>query len=559
MGFWGAALALTLASGCASTLDKARTAHDQGAWDDAEVLYVKATKEPEGALLARNGLADLHVARAEAAAPESPKAAEGHYRDALAVIGVHDAALTGLVRLLRDQDRLPDASAVLKEAGASGDCGTCKRLVLVIELERAEQAFAAKNFAAALVHFEAAQAQRDQPAVAVAIADVHLSSGDRERAEQALLAASPGLLKADDSAVQRFVSVRKALLDAALADGNAEAADRIVAIVRPKEPAAEQPARALRVAEKVDSSGDEDAALVRYQALRGASEEALADAPRAKITQRVADIYTHRGTVKLNGGDGAGARAEYEQSLAAVPDDWAVKLQRILAMSSQIGAGPALESLKRVPAKTPGLAHARAILLALEVVEHLDKEDVEAARASLARATQSHSDLPEVHLAAAYVLAVTITDELSSSERRMVLGRRSMVRYPGEVYRHGEALAEVARVRGEVAERKPDYPFTAPWLLSKADALQSRLAATYPYSVAFQPEPEPVLLLTNRGGSFVEITLSGPDGFSDEIGIPPGDVREVVPPEAGLLRLRIGRAKRAYYAESYTKVTLTVP
>lgn len=552
-----AVLASLGASGCATTLDKAQTAHQDGAYDEAELLYDKAGNDPELAADARRGLADLHVDRADASTPQE---AEGHLRDALAIDPVHDAALTALVRLLRRSDRLQDASQVLSQAAASGPCGACKRLALVVTLERADVAFAAEDWPKALTLYTSAHKQRVQPAVSVAIAATHLAAGDATQAEAALVEAGPLLLSAEASTAERFVSLRAQLLDQALAAKDFETADRVAAIVAPKEPASEATDRAVRIARAVDEQGDPEVARLRFESLREVTgEAALRDPQRKAIEDRLATLYGDRGTAQLHAGDAALAQAEFEKAIALRNDDWLLKLQRILALSTTTGAAPALAGLAKVPGKVAGLAHARAIVLSMRVQEHVREGDLEAAQISLDKAKRAHPDLPEVHLAAATVLASTPTDELSARDRKALLGRKGMVSYPDEVYRYAEALAELEWIASELDNRKPDYPFTAPWLQTEFDALSRRLASAYPYAVEFQPEPEPVVLLKNRSAAFVEVSVSGADGFSDELGIPPGDTREVVPPDSGLLRLRIGRTRRVYYAEGYAKVTVLVP
>ena len=552
--------ALGWAPGCATTLDKAQQAHQDGALDDAQVLYEKAAGKADTQDEATVGLAELFVLRGKRVDKAAPAKAEAHYREALALVPAHEAALTSLVRLLRREGELSRAREAIVQAEATGNCGGCKRLTLVIVLDGADQAFAAGDCAAARTLYETAQAQRAQPGVAVAIAATHLEVAAMADAETALLAAVPLMLAADVSTRDRFVAIRVVLLSAAIKAADFPRADQLVAMVLPKEPSAEKTERSLRIAHAVFEGGDAPAALERYATLLAIEgDEALSQTLQTSVTDRMATIYAGRGTTELHAGRATEAQAELELAIALRPTDWLLKLQRILALSSRTGATPALASLKKVPAKTPGLAHTRAILLSLEVRELVSRGELELAAASLAKAQRAHPDLPEVHLAAAYVLARTPTDELEARDRKALLGRKSLVTYDGEVFRYAEALAELSWVRSEMDDRKPDYPFTAAWLASSSDALRSSLASVYPYAVEFQPEPEPLVLLHNRGGGFIEVSVSGPDGFSDELGIPPGDTREVVPPDSGLLKLRVGRAKRVYYAEGYAKVIVDLP
>lgn len=541
-------------------MDKAEQAHKRKAYEEAEQLYLEAAKDEESAEAAKEGLATLHADIAAEAEAEDAAKAEAQYREALEIQPGHDEALTGLVRLLRAQKRLDDASKAIEEASASGQCGaSCNRLALIVLLEQGDRAAAANKWDEALAAYTAAQQIREQVTVAVAIAATSLTAGKLPETEAALTQAHPSMLKADASSIQRFLSTHRALVHAMLSAQDIEGADRVRVMRLADEPAERQTELALLVAKAVLDGGDRVGALTRYENILGGSgEQAPTDAQRPAIEEKTAFIYAALGTEDLHAGRPEEADRRFSRAIELQPEDWSLKLQRILALSGTIGAEPALASLSKVPA-TAGLAHAKAILLALQVREQLDRGEREAAAETLEKAKRAHSDLPEVRLAGAMMLAHTPSDELSGGERRALLGRQSLVTYPGEVFRFGEALAELDWVHGALSERDTTYPFTAPWMPTWMADLEGKLKTAYPMPVVFREDPEPVIVFHNSGGPMIEISVKGPDGFREEVGVVPGTDKSITIPDSGLLRLKIGRQSKVFYAEGYAQVTLTVP
>lgn len=550
-------LALLVAA-CASPLERAESALLRGDYDEAEALYRKAAQKPSTQATAERGIADVYVERAHESEASDPEGAELDYREALALLPGHDEALTGLVRLLRAQGRLDEASAAVEQAKATGECGgSCARLTLVLLLVRGDQAFAAKRWDDALAAYSEAQRIREQPAGAVAIAATHQAAGRLDEAEAALLAVQPQMTGADASTTDRFLALHRALLGTALAAGDFERADRLREIRLLVEPAARRLELALLVADAVYQRKDLEAALARYEALLQDPE--MSEVDRATITRKVALGYATLGTRDLHDGRAEEADARLSRAIELQPDDWALKLQRILALSGRSGAEPALASLSQVPAQATGLSHVQAILLSLRVREEIARGELEAARATLELAKLANPDLPEVHLASASVLAYSPAEELRGADRRALLGARSVVPYRGEVFRFGEALAELDWVRVAVADRTKAYPFTAPWLPAAAAELGRKLSAVYPLSVGFREEPEPVVVLRNTGDRSVSIAVTGPARLRESLTLAAGGEQAVTVPDSGLVRLQIGRATKLLYAEGYTQVTIPVP
>lgn len=552
-----ACLALLVAA-CASPLERAESALLRGDYDEAEALYRTAAHKPRTQAAAERGIADVYVERAREREASDPEGAEQDYREALTQLPGYEEALTGLVRLLRSQGRLDEASAVVEQAKATGECGgSCARLTLVLLLVRGDQAFAAKRWDDALAAYTEAQRIREQPAGAVAIAATYHAAGRQSEAEAALREVQPQMTGADASTTDRFLELHRALLGTALAAGDFERADRLREIRLVVEPASRRLELALLVADTVHQQGkDLQAALARYEELLQDPE--MSEVDRATITRKVALGYATLGTRDLHDGRAEEADARLSRAVELQPDDWALKLQRILALSGRTGAEPALASLSQVPAQAAGLSHVQAILLSLRAREEVARGELEAARATLEQAEQANPDLPEVHLASANVLAYSPAD-LRGPDRRALLGSRSVVPYRGEVFRFGEALAELDWIRVAVADRSKAYPFTAPWLPAAVAELGDKLRVVYPLAVGFREEPEPVVVLRNTSDRSLSVAVTGPARLREAVTLAPGGEQAVTVPDAGVVRLQIGRATKVLYAEGYTQVTIPVP
>lgn len=549
------AVALFLLPACASTLDRARTARDRGDIEDAQAYYERALEDSALEPVARQELATMLADDAGRLEESDPGRAESVYEEALRLDAVNGPALTGLVRMLRKAGRTDRAQEVINAAAAAGSCGACNRLAVVLLLDRADEELRQKNWDAAIGHYSKAQELRAQTRPALAIANAHMMAGRHEEAATALDDAAALMTNSDASLRAEFARLRRTIVTAAIEAGNLDLADRARRIHIAGEASEELVALARAIADGLMNDGKTDEALVRYEALLSEqSELSITDAQRTELLGRVVNVYANRGTAHLHAGEAEQADAALAQAIELDPEDWVLKLQRILAVSESTGAEPALAALDKVPEETVGLANTRAIVLSQRVLELMEAGELEQAKATLAKAQAASSDLPEVHLAAARVLSRTPI-ELDRRERSAVKGRTAMIHYPGEVYAYGEALGELDWVRGAMRKRNEQYLFTAPWLGSRADALHEEIAAVYPYAVAFRADPEPQLVLKNEGPGFLEVSVSAPD-VDEELGIGAGEEREMTLPDSGIVTLKLGKRKQVFYAEPYTRVTL---
>ncbi len=543
--------------GCATTLDKARDARSIGEYDDARVLYEEAMTEPDLQASAREELAQMYVDRAEAAEASNVEKAEREYRQALTVDPVFAPALTGLVRLLRQDGRVKDARLAIDGARKAAPCPTCNRLELVVLLEEADAAAKAGRWQDALAGYLAAQEVRPQPGVALSIVQAHIALEDDPEAVASLQRAVPLMIEADSSATQTFVSLRLELFNHAIDRGDVPMADQVRALALANESPRQLFAMELRVADHILDRVDGELALARYESMLAREGEGSLDAKEIDdVESRVARIYANRGTALLNNGKSTNADWAFKKAIEIRPDDWSLKLQRVIAISESVGSHKALQSLSTVPEGTFGLDTTRGILSALRIRELVEMGELEAAQGALAELQATHGDVPEGHLVAAMVLAKTPVEELSKRDRKAAKSSKCLVTYPGEVFRYAEALAELAWVKTAMAANSDkDKLFVAPWLGTELARVDRELQAAYPHAVEFRADPEPVVVLHNAGAGFLDVAVEGEE-LEEEFGIPTGEKSQFVVPVPGLIRLRINGEKRVFVAEPYATVTI---
>lgn len=542
---------------CATTLDKARDHVALGEYDEARILYEEAIAERESEDVAREELAQMYVDRGASAEASDPAKAEREYRLALAVDSVYADALTALVRLLRAQGRTADARGAIDEARKSNACPTCNRLELVMLLEEAESAAKAGRWGEALTGYQLAQEIRPQASVSVFIVRAQFEIKAYPQAVIALQSAVPLMTDADAGTLQNFISLRLSLFNHALETGSVAMGDQVRAVVYANEPSSAAVGMELRIADYVRDNVDPELALARYERmLKRKGEEALDKEQTTEVKGRVARVYANRGTALLNQGKSNNADWAFKKAIEIRPDDWPLRLQRIVAISETVGAVKALQSLEGVPKATYGLETTRGILSALRVRELVEMGELDAARAALEPLQSEHGNVPESHLVAAMVLAKSPVEDLSRKERKAALSAKSIVDYPGEVYRYAEALAEVGWVKTAMAAERKDKLFVAPWLGVELARLDRELNAAYPHAVEFRADPEPVVVLHNTSNGYLDIVVRGPDGMLEELGIPSGDRTEFTVPTSGLLTITMDRSKQFFVAEPYSRVTL---
>ncbi len=552
------ALLLALAlGGCATTLDKARDARNIGEFDDARALYEEAMEEQDLQATAREELAQMYVDRAQESEKSNASQAEREYRQSLTVDPVYAPALTGLVRLLREDGRVEDARLAIDAARKAAPCPTCNRLELVVLLEEADAAAKAGRWQDALTGYVAAQEVRPQPQVALSIVQAHIALKAYPEAVASLQRSVPLMIEADTSASQNFVALRLQLFNHAIETADVPMADQVRALALANEAPVVLFAMELRVADHILERVDGELALARYESMLARTGEGTLDGSQIEdVKTRVARIYANRGTALLNKGKSTNADWAFKKAIAIRPDDWSLKLQRVIAISESVGSKKALDSLGSVPEGTYGLETTRGIVAALRVRELVEMGELDAARTALADLQSKYGDVPEGHLVAAMVLSKSPVEDLSKRERKEAKSGKSLVTYPGEIFRYAEALAELAWVKTAMAANsEKDKLFIAPWLGTELARVDRELQAAYPHAVEFRADPEPIVVLHNAGAGFIDVAVAGEE-LEEEFGIPTGDKSQFTVPVPGLIRLRINGEKRVFVAEPYAKVTI---
>ena len=315
----------------------------------------------------------------------------------------------------------------------------------------------------------------------------------------------------------------------------------------------------LRVADHLLEKVDGELALARYESMLSRTEgQALSAKQLDEVNTRVARIYANRGTALLNEGKSNNADWAFKKAIEIRPDDWSLKLQRVIAISESVGSEKALQSLSSVPEGTYGLKTTRGIVAALKVRELVDRGQLDAARTALAQVQSEYGSVPEGHLVAAMVLAKTQFEGLSKKESKAALSAKALVMYPGDrIQRYAEAKAELAWVKTAMAASDKDKLFIAPWLGTELARMDRELSVAYPPVVEFRADPEPVIVLHNTRAGYIDVTVQGEE-LEEEFGIPTGDKTEFTAPAPGLLYMRINGEKRVFVAEPYAKVTIRI-
>ena len=169
-------------------------------------------------------------------------------------------------------------------------------------------------------------------------------------------------------------------------------------------------------------------------------------------------------------------------------------------------------------------------------------------------AKKSSKELPEVHIAIATYLSVT--EPSLYKKEKGALKRSGLVPYPaGNVVRAAEALSEIDWSRQQLKGLGGGYPYRAPGIEHKADALEKKLKAFYPFAVKFHAEPKAVLNIENTGSAEITVELVG-RAWKKKATVAPGATSSVTLKNPGFVDLSYGGKTATYLAEPYTEVGL---
>jgi len=548
----GFALLLALAGGCASALEKARVARDARDYPRAEQYYRTAlTGDPADRPKAAKELAGLKVTLAHNKLKKGDAvAAEKLFVEATQLDPKDDKAVDGLGRAQAEQGRLDDAISTLSAPG----CALCRRYLSVLLLQRAAKREAATEVAAARDDYQKAQALVPDVTTALAIARLYDGEGDAEATLKAVEAAVPLIVEGDAASQATFRALREKGVLAAETRGDVATIDRWLNLFPPGAGGDEWYTLQVRVTQQLHRENQTDLALARARHLLSAKYASTLPAHRKADFERfLADVYRLLGVKFLREGKIVEADDNFRQAMEFAPTDNKIKLLRGLAIAGMKDVGKAQQVLAALPKDTKGYNEVAAILESMVVHDKLAEDDLEGARAALARAQAASSEQPEVHVAMAELLFVSPVANLAKKALKDIK-KNGLVKYPNdEVNRYGEALSELAWAREQAKGLGEGYLFRGPGIDGRMDALERQIRAFYPFPVEFNPDSTTILKLRGAGG---EVLVRGPGDFEETVSLPAGGSSEVTVREPGLVSLRVGKRTVVLVTEPYTKLTV---
>jgi tetratricopeptide (TPR) repeat protein len=571
---WGAGAlgSLLLALGCASPLDKGRTAWADGTGDFsvAEPHYKDAVaKGDDESTEAAEELYEIYMQLATATKKDKPKQAEAQYRAALALQPDSAEARTGLIRLLMILFRYEEAFALANEGATSGKCPGCKRLLAVMLIEGGDQRSEAGDWPAAEASYAAAMELLPDASVALGLTRARVSQGKVAEATESLKQAAAMIDQNDLEGRRRFLELRRSLVTAALETNQAMLADEVLDVAPKGVGATEQLGLAIEVSMQLTAVGKADEALSRMQALAQAAGEGrlqLTDEQKAELLVRVALLFGARANQRIAAGDPAGASADFEEALKLVPGEPTITLQKGLVFGEQGNIEAARAELGKLPRKTPGYRTVDSILYALEVDKLVAAGKLGAAVDLVDYGKRADPNTPEIRIASAQVLMASALEVDMLKKEAKELRSLGLVSYPkgkGKPVRAGEALAELAFARKAHETQDKLFPFRDPGRLARLEAAEAKLKEFYPFPVAHEAEPKAVVVLKNTGPAEMEVLAEGKRFFRKKKKLAPGEAGEIEMPKPGLLifTLTVGEAeqKAMFITEPNTRVEISLP
>lgn len=542
---------------CSSTLERARGARSANDPVRAEQYYRKAIAgDPESKATAQRELGELKFEQAQRKAKQDPPAAEKLARESLEFYPDNEKATDLLARVIAAQGRDDEAIQLLNgESGAS--CDLCKRYLSVLLLERAAKREAAREWEGARTDYAQAIDLVPDASAALAVARCSEQLGDIEGMTRATERAV-SMIRADDQAAQaEFRGFRERTVLAAASRGDVALCDRWLNLFPPNSGGDAWYVLQLRVAQELYRQKKVEVAIGRARHILGPTYvDQLPPTRKAEFERFLADIYRLQGVGYLREGKLIEADDNFRLAMEYAPSDDKIKLLRALAIAGNKEVSRAMQVVQALPKETKGYNEVLAILESMVVADRLAEEDLEGAKAALARAQAASADAPEVHVAMAELLFVTPAAGISKNIVRQ-LKKSGLIKYPNdEVNRYGEAMSELAWAREQARGLGDGYLFRGPGIDNRMANLERRVKAFYPFSVEFNADSTTILRLRFKSGGAGEVNVRAGD-FDQTVSVPAGsEGAEVVLREPGLTYFRVGTKTTTFVTEPYTKLTV---
>jgi tetratricopeptide (TPR) repeat protein len=555
-----ALLAAPALAGCASSLNSAREAWDdgEGTFEDAEEWYLEAIAQGGAeAEIAKEELHDLNLLLAQDLHKTKAKEAEKHYRNALELNEDSEGAREGLAKLLMSQYRFDEALAIAQDGAKRGTCTGCRRLVAVMMIQRGDARYTQGDYAGAEADYAAGMAVIPDANVTLGLARARIALQNLPGATEALASCVEVIGRDDMVQREQFLELRRAAVLLALDANEVELADKLLDMAPIGVSSTEQLGLAIEVSMRFSAMGKPDEALSRMQALVAAADAgklAVNETRKEELRDTVADLLGARALQRLGEGDKLSADEDIAEALELRPNNSNVRLLKVLMIAGEGKIAEARTELKKVADEAKGKVEVRSILYAMDVETYLAAGRLKDAATSLDYAKRGGEELPEVHVAAAQILAKTPVTGPKKSELAD-LKKKGRVKYPGgSVVKAGEALSELAWADNARKAAPEGWPFRGPGLDKRMSEVRESLAY-YPYAVEFNKEATTIVVFENKGTADVKVTATA-KWFNGKATVPAGGKAEIVVQRPIVVEIQYGETTLPFLAEPYTKVTI---
>lgn len=560
----GAALmtALAGAAGCSTPLDDARLAwaDGEGDLDNADAKYREAMNDADLGDLATEELRDIYLELGKAADKDGKAInAEKYFRKAVELDPTNADAYSGLVGALQDLYKLPEALEMAEKGYKEADCRNCHRQTAVLLIGRGDAFMAESRWAEAEVDYGKALEIIPDAAIWLAVVRARYAQKDLAGSAKGLKSVTELVMQNDLENRRQYLEMRRAVVLLALEQGDVPLADELLDLAPVGVEPEEQVGLAMEVAMEFNRLGKPDQALARLMAIVDAAAGGklkLTPERLDQIRDQVATIYATRAKLRLEKGDTAGADADIKEALGMRPGKSSLQLQEVLLLAGKNKLADARSKLSKVETSAKGHKEVTAILAALRAIEYVGGGKLDAAKTEVDLAKRNGADLPEVHVAIAAYLSAK--EPSLYKKEKSALRKSGLIKYPGSTaVRAGEALSELDWSRQQLEGLGAGYPYRAPGIEDKLEALEKKIKGFYTLPVKFFGEPKTIIVISNQGGAELSVEMVG-RSWKKRAKVAPGETKKVTLKNPGFFEMTYGDKTATFVAEPYTEVTLAL-